>query len=636
MRQLVHDYAWDPVICDRVTGTFPNCDALRSNLVVLFSPVCGSLKFVSEFLNVGMGDESLENFNGFCERFRGFFENVDEVFISRDIQFSWVDVRYELDCGEDKVGSDVVRLRCGFFERGIRSLGWGFCSTDSIVLGSALFPFGLIYPEIGVSSKLFGCNDCHKKVKAQLNLKITDVMGMPLECKFFDLELADLKMLPRSRADDALFSLESMNSQTKGHERKRLFWGTVANGVTKIEVKALQKDNEFGNFKGQLSDPILVYEVQGKPGKEISGGFFVDKVLETLSMELGEFVPRKLAPVWQILLSFLYRDGCWALVSLSNDSGVSHTGILKPFTVSSALLFILDEGFHPHKKGHDIGAVNEDQSSPKMNNEICKPDVDLNHLCELQTGPSPSNKHSAEMDRKKKSRKRNAHSLQDLTWSAFCKAAFEYSDLHLEEVYFARQCSNSKKLKFLKCWMKQIKKLKYPVMEKESKAHQENQKEMDNRLDTLHQESEQPMSSSGSAGENSLTVASGIQDEAAQEYRLETLEAFFSNLSNKIRQGLESEAVDLGALAYRLVSSSIYWLNQKHETKTPAESQTLVKSGNINDLVAAELLKLLLRDPKDMVARHKSYDPSLQASDPGSEGLTSEIIVREYPFSFIT
>ncbi|XP_024166534.1 glycerophosphocholine acyltransferase 1-like isoform X2 [Rosa chinensis] len=60
-------------------------------------------------------------------------------------------------------------------------------------------------------------------------------MGMPLECKFCDLELAELKMLPRSRADDGLFSVESMKSQTRGHEVKRLFWGSVGNGVSKIQ-----------------------------------------------------------------------------------------------------------------------------------------------------------------------------------------------------------------------------------------------------------------------------------------------------------------------------------------------------------------------------------------------------------------
>ncbi|KAM1407415.1 hypothetical protein ACFX2F_002001 [Malus domestica] len=154
---------------------------------------------------------------------------------------------------------------------------------------------------------------------------------------------------------------------------------------------------------------------------------------------------------------------------------------------------------------------------------------------------------------------------------------------------------------------------------------------MGNRLDNLHHESEQPISSSPSIGENSLTVASGIQDEAALELRSETSEAFFSSLSNKIQQGLEYEAVDLGALAYRLVNSSIYWLNKKQETEALSEVQTsLVKSGATDDLVSAEVLKLLLRDPKDITARQKSSGPSVKASDSESEGLTSGKIVREY------
>ncbi|XP_050386677.1 uncharacterized protein LOC126802997 [Argentina anserina] len=627
MRQLLHDYAWEPAIfgdSSAATGMLSNSDALRSNLVVLFSAL-KCMKSVCEF----MSDASLVDLSEFSERFRGVFGNVDEAFVCRDVQLSWIDVRYEFDCGEDEVG-----LRCGVFEKGIRSLGWGFCSSDSIVLGSALVPFGLIYPEIGVSSKLFGCNDRCRKARAQFSLEISDVKGMPLECKLCDLELADMRMLRQSRGDDGLFLGESMSSQTRGCEVKRRFWGSVGDGVTKIQVKALQKKSEFVKFKGELSDPILVCEASGKDGKEGSAGFFVDKVLEMLSVELGEYGPQKLAPVWQILLSFLYRESCCALVSISNDSGVSYTGFLKPFTASSGLLFILDEGSHPHKKVLGVSALSEGQPCPKLNSEMCKPDAELNNLCGLQTGPSPSKKHSAEIDRKKKCRRRSSHSLKDLTWSGFCKAAFEYSDLHLEEIYFTRQCSSSKKLKFLKCWMKQIKKLKYSIRD-ESKVHHEIQKEMDNRLDVLHQGSEQPMSSCGSVGENSLSEAFGVQDEAAQEYILETSEAFFSNLCNKIQQGVESKEVDLWAFAHRLVCQSVYFLNQKPSTTAPSENQTPEKSDILDDLVTAGLLKALVRDPKDMAARHKIYESSFQASGPGSEGITSEIKVREYELQIL-
>ncbi|RXI08323.1 hypothetical protein DVH24_022467 [Malus domestica] len=329
-----------------------------------------------------------------------------------------------------------------------------------------------------------------------------------------------------------------------------------------------------------------------------------------LAADLGENAKRKSAPIWQILLSFLYRNGQGALVSLSSHSGVSSTGILKPFTVSSALLFIVDEGFHPQTKVHDIGGAKAGQLSRNMKNGICEPNADRDH-----TGPS--NKHSAGKEGSKRNNKRNSQLLQDLTWSAFCKAAFEHSEIGLEEI----KKSSDRGL----------------IVEKESQADQLNRKGMGNRLDNLHHESEQPISSSPSIGENSLTVASGIQDEAALELRSETSEAFFSSLSNKIQQGLEYEAVDLGALAYRLVNSSIYWLNKKQETEALSEGQTsLVKSGATDDLVSAEVLKLLLRDPKDITARQKSSGPSVKASDSESEGLTSGKIVREYPFSFIT
>ena len=71
MRQLVHDYAWDSIIGDSVTGTLLNCDpvVVRSNLVVLFSPIYMSFESLSEFLNVVIGDECFENVSAFCESF---------------------------------------------------------------------------------------------------------------------------------------------------------------------------------------------------------------------------------------------------------------------------------------------------------------------------------------------------------------------------------------------------------------------------------------------------------------------------------------------------------------------------------------------------------------------------------------
>jgi hypothetical protein len=649
MRQLVHDYAWDPVAEDSITGTLLNCNengsvAVGSNLVVLFSPVCRSTKDLSEFFNVGIEDECLKDVGLFCGKFHDCFDNVNGAFVSRDIGFSWVDVRYELEGDGCKGEVDGSELKSGFFVSGIRSLGWGFCSTDSIVLGSALVPFGLIYPKIAISSKFFNFNNNCKKLHAQLSLEILDVSAKPLECKCCDLEMVDLKMSSRNRCDNFLFTPDLMNSQVRGREQKNLFLGLFGDGLVKLHIKAVQRYSECGKFVGHFGDPILVCESLGdskKDQKENFGEFFADRVLDMLAMELCGFALRKSIPIWQILLSFLYREGYCALISVSNGNGDSHIGILKPFTVSSALLCIIEDGAYPPNMLSDFGGANVAQFGTKMDNEIGKANVDLNGsngFIDSLAGPSPSDKLATLGDGKRKKNKKKLNMRQDLSWSAFCKTAFEHSEQDLGQVYFAREFNNSKKLKFLKCWMKQIKKSSCCslILQETSKPCQDIQREMEDRLTKFHQGSEQPVSSSASAGENFLTEASRIQDEGALDFWSETSEAFFSNLSNKIQQGLESEGVDLGDLAERLVNSSIYWLYQKRETESPSESQTLeVKSDDACGSIVPELTKLLLREPKELVAKHKNNVPSFQASDPGCAGSTSKDIVREYPFSFL-
>ncbi|EXB72480.1 hypothetical protein L484_000762 [Morus notabilis] len=616
MRQLVHDYAWDPVIQGPVTGTLLNSGSVlvRSNLVVLFSPIPASLKYLSELLDVGIDDDCLGDVSSFCERFCGFFASVNDAFVSRDIQFSWVNVRVDDDY--DKFEIDESELRSEFFESGIRNLGWGFCSSDSIVLGSALVPFGLIYPKIGISPNGLSCNDCSKKLHVQLSLEILDVAQKPLECKCCDLELVDLKLSPVNRSDNGVFCIpEIMNTHKGRNELKEKLWGSFGGGVSKLQVKALHRNNDFKKLKGHLSDPILVREVSEKPRKDKKEGsddFFADKVLEVIAREWADFVPSKSAPIYQILSSFLYREGYWALVSLSNESRDSLLGILKPLTVCSALLFITNDEvyndeFYPSKKVPEIDGADVALVSTKVKDVSSQP-----------------SKHS-DKDEKNTRRKRNLKLVQDHTWSSFCAAAFEHFEFELEEVYFARGCNNSKKLRFLKCWMKQIKKSSCSgiVLEQKTKPQQEIQKDIGDRLTNSCQESEQPISSA-SAQENSLTGDSRIRDEAAADFPPETSENFFGNLSKRIQQGLESEAVDLGALAQRLVNSSIHWLNKKCDTETTSKSQIPdATSQDTTSLLGAKLLNLLLRDPKDLIAKGRSNDPSSQAS----QGSASEKII---------
>ena len=102
-----------------------------------------------------------------------------------------------MKCEVRCVNFDESEVRFELFERGIKVLDLRFCSGDSVVLGSALVPFGLIYPRINVSPKVFDFNVCCKKVSSQSSLETLDESKKPLESKCCDLELVNLDMFSR-------------------------------------------------------------------------------------------------------------------------------------------------------------------------------------------------------------------------------------------------------------------------------------------------------------------------------------------------------------------------------------------------------------------------------------------------------
>ncbi|KAK0596980.1 hypothetical protein LWI29_020668 [Acer saccharum] len=141
-----------------------------------------------------------------------------------------------------------------------------------------------------------------------------------------------------------------------------------------------------------------------------------------------------------------------------------------------------------------------------------------------------------------KKNKRCLRLFQDLTWNDFCKLALEQAVIDMEDVYFARRCNSSKKLKFLKCWMKQIKKSRSCslMVADKSKTNKEVTKEIENRVADLMQESEQPIPSSVSLGEDSLTGAFRNQDDAAFDMCSGTLESFTTYVQSKRGLGKSS------------------------------------------------------------------------------------------------
>lgn len=96
-------------------------------------------------------------------------------------------------------------------------------------------------------------------------------------------------------------------------------------------------------------------------------------------------------------------------------------------------------------------------------------------------------------------------------------------------------------------------------------------------------------------------------------------------------QGIESEVIDLGALAKRFVKSLVYWLCQNAAIISQSHSPLIDYSAR-GSMVVFEQMKLLFRDPKEIGAKHKGRNLFSQASDVGSTTIVTEQVVREYPF----
>ncbi|KAI6672417.1 hypothetical protein NL676_000323 [Syzygium grande] len=578
MRQLLHDYAWDIVADEEGSGTAACGDfAVRSNLVVMLSPVCRDRKSGCEFLGVETEGEATSNAEWFCDKFCRVFKNVNDAFVSKDIHFSWVDVNCELECEMKEVGDEESEWFVDFRDA-IRRIGWGFCSTRSIVLGSALVPFGLIYPRIAILPRYFYIRNHVNGTRATLGLEILDVKGKPLECKCCELELVKLKMVHRYDGKEMWLSPTSKSLRAGLHEGKSTYMEQFVDGITMINVKTVQKQDKFAKFDGQFSEPILVREYSGKRRIDQTSGsssdFLGDKVLKILAKESGE----------QIASS------------------------------------------------QNMEAVNPLQFAGKQDSKMLRssPDMlDTNGSNDFQCGSVSTRKDIKLGNSKRKKNRENLHFLQNLTWPAFYKSASEGLELKLEDLYFSREIEKSKKLKFLKCWMKQVQRTVQPGLFSDGSEPQVHMLvELESRQADTLEVNEQPISACASCGEDSLTAVSRVQDEVACGNDMGSPEDFLNSVPSKIRQGIESEGVDLGALAERLVKSCTLYIFQNFESEMVAANQS--PSVNADDAccsrVADELMKLVLLDPKDFTEKNKMRDQYC----PKSDSTASACVIREY------
>ena len=524
-------------------------------------------------------------------------------FTSRGIHCTWISVGGQnIEANPSLEAREVSSL----LRTAVQGLGWGFCSLDSLLLGSLLFPFALVYPMIGVP---LGWCSRDVGVGGQLSLSILDVNGSPIEYNCCDLEFVDVK-------GDLSLAVG---------ERREGFWKLCTGGGVKLEVKFVRKCDAFVEREDWLSDSVIVREdFRGMRKKEKGGlnDFFADRVLELVAAEFGCEWRRKQVPVWEMLLSFLSKEGCWAMVEVSNGKGESCIGILRPFTVFAGLLTVLGDPLG----ASGFGEVNFGQYVKMVDHDVCKSDSKFNE-------ESSSRGKKSGLASKKRI---NLNTLRDLTWSSFCKSVFEQLETDLLDVYCATEGNKSKKLKFLKCWMKQMKKSSCSDLTSLEKLKPNSivAELGGSKSNDLPQNDEQPLSSFASAEINPEPEALRTQEDAVLDFRSETSETFFSSLADRIKRGIESEVIDMGALAERLVNCCIYWLCQKVDKETVSQSQSPLKDRDTcGGMIASELIKLLLREPKEIAAEHKSQNPfsQSQAFDSGPVAPTAEHVVREYP-----
>lgn len=172
-------------------------------------------------------------------------------------------------------------------KNGIRSLGWGFCSMDSIILGSALVPFGLMYPYIGASfSEDNNTNELNKSIRGELMLKVSDVSGKPLECKCSELELLRIR------------SVDTVGAPLdEGFDKEQQFLDQFGGGTAMLRVETVQKIQKITKHSHNQFLVRVSSEESGRSRNKNVDKFFADRVLEQIAGRSGE--SSNFNPKWQ-------------------------------------------------------------------------------------------------------------------------------------------------------------------------------------------------------------------------------------------------------------------------------------------------------------------------------------------------
>ncbi|XP_078431660.1 LIM domain protein [Wolffia australiana] len=553
--QLAYDCIWEPPreISREKTDVF----LFRSNMVVLFSPVIQSKENLPQFLDFNVQDGKILDVGRVRAEFVAVFGPVNELFISKDVHFAWIQV----DCGTQQ----SVDLQCKrYLEGGIREIGWSSCSADAVALGAVFIPFGLIYAYIGSKIPSHSGNPPGRG-RANLKLEISDASGKPLQCKCCDLDLSFLSIKTGISGELDLFSQDSTGIA------EILVNDVIDQSISQSQISAVLLLREF---------PVDLIE----PKQDEPDPFLPDKILELFSGIASEASFR--GPIWQLLLAFLHRRGSSALVSINRDKGQSFLGFISPISVNSAVMYVVDS---------------------------------LN----IESPETPSSEHAMNKHRQKK-RRRIEGLLQELPFNKFRELVYNGKtdpnlEVAVEDLYFSLGRSQSKKLRFLQCWMKQYKKRQQPFSGvSDRNIFSEPKEEMKERLVGSENQTDVPASSPSSVD---------LKEEYPSDISLQTAESFSESIAQKIKRILGSKEGDLRILAERVVKLAVYYFSAK---LGDYEKENSCKASAVAD----EVIKLLLEKPKDTIAKYKSPNPSQAPSDPSVSDVQIKVRAHELQILF--
>ncbi|KAH9310374.1 hypothetical protein KI387_025409, partial [Taxus chinensis] len=646
MLELVNDYIWEPQICmDMDTKKYDNPIPCSKNLVVLFSPFPWTRNGFRDFLMedkpravlaASSFEEDLWDF--FCMKLR----SVKEEFKSRDIHCCWIDIppiypaQEVIEC---EINPEQVI-------EAFKTMQWSFQTMDTLIVASLSVPFQLIWPTIVYSSNMFpplrfrNCGEVFLEVKG---IDGKPVRGRVCKVQCIDLEKNNLDFVEGSKiCMDHLggLDLSTINpkdsylilSESGKDDRRRI----LNSSNVKIRVDEIFRKDKCPDLSSVISECVMIRNLipNAIHCQEVEEDFegIGDEMLERLQQKHGEFVRGK--PAWQLLLAYLSRQKCMALVTVN---GFLSSAILDPFTVHSAFFYVLKSNVQLtiaciSSTNNNVEVHCDVEENVDNCLQVCKENHEAISKEKVKSGihktKRVSTTYNLDCTRNSKILKGSDLNINKcITWESLysaivwglCKedqSNVDHSRTIKLESRYVKSSQNSKILRLLNCWFNQNSK-KLDVDHNIQMKIQEEEKLMEpTRIES------EPLWDEGE-GESYISTKSEDVNLILSSADAET---FIGSLDEKIQHGISNMEVDLGALAKRLVEILVQILE--------AQCMEMEKSDDVEKpSMFEQLKKLLLKNPKELASKYKGCllplsTPQPRHSDLVPASYTSEDKVR--------